>query len=123
VSGATYSSVVDGIALINPQHQVQDLPTNEAFSDFLSRRGRAYLVSQSELDTPVPPAAARSTGCNAYSSGEPLYEEAAVVRCWPAVLRWFRGLHQDPAAHEEIPIVTDGTEEDDKGAEEIQIGW
>lgn len=119
-TGNTWASRVTGISLISPQHKVQDLVDDGAppeFTDFLSKRSRAYFVSPHKIETPL---SGRSRfGCNCYASGEELYQENAVVRSWGSILDWFNLLYADPD-YEEIPFAgSDGSE----SAEQEKLGW
>ncbi|KAK5938702.1 hypothetical protein PMZ80_008894 [Knufia obscura] len=86
------------VALINPQHGLEglfstfdlsapgDAAEKEQVTDFIATRTRAYKLSHKPLETVM--SGRTRLGCNVYSSGETLYEEAAFVRCWPSVLDW-----------------------------------
>lgn len=87
-----------------------------AFVDFVSKKCRAYLISDSPLETPTT---GRETfGCNCYASGEDSYQENGIVKSWRSMLDWFNLLHANPA-HEEIEFVF----VDKEGDEETNIGW
>ncbi|KAK5457089.1 hypothetical protein LTS15_004870 [Exophiala xenobiotica] len=115
-----WSTRVTGIALIAPQHKVQDLEANgvsEEFLDFLSKRVRAYFVSPEKLETAIT--GRDMFGCNCYASGESMYQENAIVRSWRSILDWFNRLYADPE-FEEVPFAgVDG----DEGAGELQLTW
>jgi len=116
----TWSSRVTGIALIAPQHKVQDLKAygvSEEFLDFLSKRVRAYFVSPEKLETAIT--GREAFGCNCYASGESLYQENAIVRSWRSILDWFNRLYADPE-FQEVPFAgMDGGE----GGGELQATW
>lgn len=94
----TWKDRINCIALINPQHKLEELFTdfdhsteNEAkdqkeIEDFIARRVRAYKLSQRPLETPLT--GRDRFGCNVYAAGETLYEESCFVRCWPSILDW-----------------------------------
>ena len=59
----------------------------ESLIQFISRRSRAYLVSDQPLESLL--LGRDEAGCNRYSSGEELYQENVIVRCWERMLDWF----------------------------------
>ncbi|RMD44780.1 hypothetical protein DV735_g344, partial [Chaetothyriales sp. CBS 134920] len=85
---------IDGICFCEPQHTIPDLinihGAPQSLIDFLSRRSRAYLLSDKPLDTPLEER--DECGCNRYASGEDLYQENIIIRSWPSMLRWFEEL-------------------------------
>ncbi|RMZ81297.1 hypothetical protein DV737_g2573, partial [Chaetothyriales sp. CBS 132003] len=85
---------IDGICFGEPQHSIQDLLTThgapQSFIDFLSRRSRAYLLSDKAVDSPLDERG--ECGCNRYASGEHLYQENIIIRSWPSMLSWFSEL-------------------------------
>ncbi|ETI28321.1 hypothetical protein G647_00770 [Cladophialophora carrionii CBS 160.54] len=112
-----WSPRITGIALVTPQHKLADLKAQgapSAFIEFLSKRCRAYFVSQSDIEKPV--VGREQFGCNCYASGERHVEESALVRSWRHILDWFDMLHVNPGYEEvEYEVV----EKD----EEIKLGW
>ncbi|KIW15293.1 hypothetical protein PV08_05338 [Exophiala spinifera] len=115
-----WSKRITGIALVAPQHKIQDLIATDApadFVNFLSLRARAYFVSPQKLERPM--AGRKEFGCNCYASGEEFYQENAIVRSWKSILDWFNRLYADPD-FEEVPF--DG-DDGGEGAEEVKLGW
>ncbi len=115
--GNVWSPRIAGIAFVTPQHKLADLEAQGApsdFIDFLSKRCRAYFVSQSEIEQPI--VGRGQFGCNCYASGEPHVEESVFVRSWRHILDWFDMLHVNPG-HEEV--VFEVVERD----EEVKLGW
>ncbi|OQV03164.1 Arb2 domain-containing protein isoform 2 [Cladophialophora immunda] len=113
----TWSGRINGISLVAPQHKVADLIADGApsnFITFLSRRCRAYFVSQSPVETPI--AGRQEFGCNCYASGEHSYQESAIVSCWRHILDWFNMLYVNQG-HEEVEF------EVMKEDEEVKLGW
>ncbi|KIX06176.1 uncharacterized protein Z518_04150 [Rhinocladiella mackenziei CBS 650.93] len=115
-----WSSRITGISLIAPQHKIQDLIDDGApieFVEFISKRCRAYFVSPSRLEKPIE--GRERLGCNCYSSGETMYQDSAMVRCWGSVLDWFNMLHANPE-YQEVEFLSI---EDGKAGEEANLGW
>jgi hypothetical protein len=116
-TGNVWSPRIAGIAFVTPQHKLADLEAQgapSAFIDFLSKRCRAYFVSQSEVEKPI--VGREQFGCNCYASGEHHVEESVFVRSWRHILDWFDMLHVNPGYEE---VVFEVVERD----EEIKLGW
>lgn len=119
VLGDLWSSRITGMSLIAPQHKVQDLIDTEApptFINFLTRRCRAYFVTDSVIETPI--AGREKFGCNCYSSGESSFQDSAMVRCWRHILDWFNMLHTK-SDYEEPEFMIMGAD----GSEDVNLGW
>ncbi|EXJ64388.1 hypothetical protein A1O7_00724 [Cladophialophora yegresii CBS 114405] len=112
-----WSPRITGIALVTPQHKLADLEAQGApstFVEFLSKRCRAYFVSQSQIEKPI--AGREQFGCNCYASGERHVEESALVRSWRHILDWSDMLHVNPG-YEEVEYEVVERDED------IKLGW
>lgn len=88
--------------------------TTADFATFISRRCRAYLVSDAEVDTPIFEIMRRTQllsademteisvtgremyGYNCYASGEKFYSECIMVEAWKSMLSWFKMVHAVP---------------------------
>lgn len=115
-----WSHRLTGIALVAPQFKIQDLIDQgapERFVEFISKRCRAYFVSPSPVETLMT--GREEFGCNCYASGEHMYQESAMVRCWRSVLDWFNMLYATPG-HEEIEFVMVDKAEN---LEDVKLGW
>ncbi|KIW88719.1 uncharacterized protein Z519_10765 [Cladophialophora bantiana CBS 173.52] len=113
----SWSSRINGISLVTPQHKIADIIANGApgdFVTFISKRCRAYFVSPSPIETPI--AGREEVGCNCYASGEHLYQENAMMRCWRHMLDWFDMLYVNPE-YEEAEFEVMGQDE------EVKLGW
>ncbi|KIY01409.1 uncharacterized protein Z520_02961 [Fonsecaea multimorphosa CBS 102226] len=113
----SWSGRINGISLITPQYKAEDLISDGApsgFMNFISKRCRAYFVSESPIETPI--AGRERFGCNCYASGEQVYQENVIVKCWRHILDWFNMLYinQD---YEEVEF------EVFKEDEEVKLGW
>ena len=116
--GREWSGRVNGISFLNPAHDIRDMIEQGAssdFVDFISKRCRAYSISESKLETPV--SGREVYGCNCYSSGEDSYSENVMVKCWGSVLDWFDVLNNNPD-YEEIEFIYVEPEKD-----QIELGW
>lgn len=94
----TWKNRVNCVALINPQHELEELfeefdmavagdrNDRDEIEDFIARRTRAYRLSHHALEALIP--GRDRLGCNVYAAGETLYEESCFVRCWPSILDW-----------------------------------
>lgn len=95
---STWSSRISCVALMTPQHTLTDLLSSidmsqpdasskiEEITSFIARRTRAYRMSPTAPESIL--SGREKLGCNMYASGETLYEENVLVRCWPRVLDW-----------------------------------
>jgi hypothetical protein len=106
ILGSEWSTRISGICLGSPQHTTRDLLTPgddpTAFADFISKRCRAYIVSDSERETLLT--GSEEYGCNCYASGEQLYQENVIIASWRSMLDWFMRIEADPS-YEEVEVV------------------
>ena len=72
--------------------------------DFLSTRGRAYLLSELPVDEPVP--GRLQYGCNCYSSGEKLNAESIGAMAWPSMVKFLDQLYANPG-HREVELIVE----------------
>lgn len=102
----TWSDRVNGICLGNPQFTREELlilpEVSEEFMTFLSKRVRAYFVSDKPIEAILP--GRDRHGCNCYASGEEFYEEGILVKAWRSMLDWFTMV--SVLAHYEEPVFT-----------------
>ncbi|KAI9879031.1 MAG: hypothetical protein M1830_009830 [Pleopsidium flavum] len=98
-----WSSRIDAIALGAPRHYLKEL-TNEAFREFLSKRGRAYLTSPEPIDTPL--SGREMYGCNCYASGESYYSECVMQNIYRPVLDFFQLVAEVPGYEEVETFIT-----------------
>jgi hypothetical protein len=107
--GQQWSSKIGAICFGNPQHNVEDIDdASDGFLEFLSDKCRAYFKSPKAKETTLP---GRETfGCNCIASGEQLYDENIIIRCWPSMLDHFNVVHTIPDYKEPIRAVHDNDE-------------
>jgi hypothetical protein len=84
-----YAPRIRGICLASPQHDLLELG-NADFTEFLSKRGRAYFVSSVPIGTPIDDRG--DFGCDCYASGEEMYPENTIVQAAEHMLTWLSGL-------------------------------
>ena len=70
----------------------------DTFSGFVTRKCRAYLVSDDATETLLD--GHRDYGCNCYASGEHLYPENIIVEAWPNMLKWLDQVYFNPEFEE-----------------------
>lgn len=119
-----WRSRITCVALVNPQHKLDDLFAGFDLSieedrqdrgrieDFIARRTRAYRLSQRPFETHIT--GRDRFGCNVYAAGETLYEESCFVRCWPSILDWIdicrvSGTYSEPSQVNEMPDEEDAS--------------
>lgn len=68
--------------------------------DFLGKKCRAYFVSPQKAGAIVEGRVEH--GCNAFASGETLYAESVIIRCWASMLDHFNLVHTLPDYEEPI---------------------
>lgn len=95
---STWQHRINCIALINPQHSLDQILQGSVDSDsilasardqvtnFIAHRTRAYRLDSKPLESVI--AGRDELGCNVYSAGESYYEESCFVRCWPSIVDW-----------------------------------
>ncbi|MCJ1474572.1 hypothetical protein MMC13_003231 [Lambiella insularis] len=113
---------VDAIA-VGASHIWQTDIRDERFGKFWGRRGRAYLISSEDIDTPL-------TGregflCNCYSSGEPSHMELILTSAYKSMLDYFKVVAENPD-YEALPQNSSseqGIEEKDANGGTGEKGW
>jgi hypothetical protein len=84
-----YGPRVRGICLASPQHDPREFE-NADFTEFISKRGRAYFVSSSPVATLIN--GREDFGCDCYASGEEMYPENVIVEAVEHMLTWLATL-------------------------------
>ena len=85
---------------------------NQQFKEFWGKRGRAYVLSPEELETPLN--GRKQFGCNVYSAGEPHHVECIMPRAYKNILRYLQLVEDAPnyaATEQYIPPADDADEE------------
>jgi hypothetical protein len=107
--GTRWSSKIGAICFGNPQHNLEELEdASEEFLEFLSDKCRAYFKSSKASETPLH--GREIFGCNCIASGEQLYDESIIIRCWPSMLDHFNAVHTIPNYKEPVRAVPDDNE-------------
>ncbi|KAK2734263.1 hypothetical protein FQN57_001724 [Myotisia sp. PD_48] len=100
---------ISSMVLINPLHDINHLHPVE-FAQFISRRCRAYLISDKESNLIIP--GRYGFGCNCYSSGESQNVEGIMPRIAGSVLQYLDTMDANPKLEEkELLTVEPGLEE------------
>jgi hypothetical protein len=84
-----YAPRVRSICLTSPQHDLLELG-NADFTEFFSKRGRAYFVSSFPVGTAID--GREDFGCDCYASGETMYPENTIVAAVEHILAWLSAL-------------------------------
>lgn len=121
-SGSTWSPYISSIQFTNPLHFTRlelansDINNPDSFAAFLASRGRAYVLSEEPLGTPVQ--GFNDHGCNCYSGGEALNIECLMPGAWRAMVDWLAKV-RDPGFSEDVLVLREvGGEELGEGAGE-----
>ena len=123
MEGSEWSSRIAGICLGSPQHSTRDIikpgSSDRAFADFISKRCRAYIVSDSKRETLLT--GREEYGCNCYASGEELYQENVIIAAWRSMLDWFNLIASSPG-YEEVEFFIHTEQEDEHTNGEVEDG-
>ncbi|KAK4697903.1 hypothetical protein P7C71_g237, partial [Lecanoromycetidae sp. Uapishka_2] len=79
---------------------------DEKFMDFWGKRGRAYLIHNEDVDTPLH--GRQEVGCNCFSSGEPTFTECIMPRAYKNMLAYFQLVNDVPGYFEVESFVPEG---------------